>query len=91
MGGKNNTYAMCFFAMEILNLLNLFVQMWLTDIFLHGKFLNYGSRVVNYVDEFSMGSFDWNPMDEVFPKIAKCQFNKHGVGGGIQVGELSII
>jgi len=82
--GKNNTYAMCFFAMEILNLLNLFVQMWLTDIFLHGKFLNYGSRVVNYVDEFSMGSFDWNPMDEVFPKIAKCQFNKHGVGGGIQ-------
>ena len=25
-------------------------------------------------------------MDEVFPKMAKCQFNRHGPGGGIQVG-----
>ena len=24
-------------------------------------------------------------MDEVFPKMAKCQFNRHGPGGGIQV------
>jgi len=84
--GKNNTYAVTFFFMEILNLLNLFVQMGITNEFLQGRFINYGSRVLNYVHDSTIGSggWNWNPMDEVFPKIAKCQFNKHGVGGGIQ-------
>ena len=87
MKGKNNIYAVTFFFMEIFNLLNLLVQMGITNVFLQGRFINYGSRVLNHVHDLSIGSggWNWNPMDEVFPKIAKCQFNKHGVGGGIQV------
>ena len=85
--GKNNTYAFSFFGMEILNFFNVCFQMILTNIFLGGKFFDYGTRVFEYVENVEVGGADWNwhPMDEVFPKMSKCQFNKHGVGGGIQV------
>ena len=84
---KNGTYASGFFFMEILNLANVFLQIFLTDVFLHGRFLNYGTRVAHYVRDYEIGGSDWNwnPMDDTFPKMSKCQFNKHGVGGGIQV------
>ena len=84
--GKNGTYASGFFFMEILNLFNVCVQIFLTDLFLQGNFLNYGTRVAYHVRDFEIGEdWNWNPMDVVFPKMSKCQFNKHGVGGGIQV------
>jgi len=56
-------------------------QIYLTDYFLHGKFLDYGSRLLAYYDQYDLA---WDPMDEIFPKVTKCQFNKHGMGGGIQ-------
>ena len=73
--------------MEILNLANVCMQIFLTDTFLMGRFLNYGTRVAYHVRDVESGAADWNwsPMDEVFPKMTSCQFNKHGVGGGIQV------
>ena len=85
--GKNATYASGFFFMEILNLVNIISQIFLTDMFLMGRFLNYGTRVAYHVRDLEIGGSDWNwnPMDEVFPKMTSCQFNKHGVGGGIQV------
>ena len=74
-------------------------------MFLHGKFLDYGSRLLSYYQVSTISTlyllylrniyiyniyqnYDvaWDPMDEVFPKMAKCQFNRHGPGGGIQVG-----
>ena len=73
-------------------------------MFLHGKFLDYGSRLLSYYQvstistlstvstrylylQYIYQNYDvaWDPMDEVFPKMAKCQFNRHGPGGGIQV------
>ena len=73
-------------------------------MFLHGKFLDYGSRLLSYYQVSTISTlyllylrniyiyniyqnYDvaWDPMDEVFPKMAKCQFNRHGPGGGIQV------
>ena len=84
---KNGTYASGFFSMEILNLVNVCLQIFLTDVFLEGRFLNYGTRMAYYVRDWEIGGSDWNwsPMDEAFPKMSKCQFNKYGVGGGIQV------
>ena len=87
LSGRNSTYASGFFCMEILNLANVCMQIILTDTFLMGRFLNYGTRVAYHVRDVKRGAADWNwnPMDEVFPKMTSCQFNKHGVGGGIQV------
>ena len=80
------------------------LQIYVTDMFLHGKFLDYGSRLLSYYQVSTISTlyllylrniyiyniyqnYDvaWDPMDEVFPKMAKCQFNRHGPGGGIQV------
>ena len=84
---KNGGYASGFFFMEIFNLANVCLQIYVTDIFLQGRFLNYGTRVAYHVRDTEIGGPDWNwnPMDEAFPKMSKCQFNKYGVGGGLQV------
>ena len=79
--GHNDKYAYIFVGLEMLNLFIVLFQIYLTDIFLHGKFLDYGSRILEYYQKYEIA---WNPMDEVFPKMTKCQFNKHGMGGGIQ-------
>jgi len=79
--GRNDRYAYTFCILEVLNLANVFLQFIITDKFLHGKFLDYGSRLLEYHKYYDVA---WDPMDEVFPKIAKCQFNRHGPGGGIQ-------
>ena len=80
--GHNDKYAYFFVGLEILNLLIVLFQIYVTDVFLHGKFLDYGSRILEYYRNYDIA---WDPMDEVFPKMTKCQFNKHGMGGGIQV------
>ena len=74
-------YAYMFCVLEVLNMANVVLQFIITDKFLHGKFLDYGSRLLQYHQNYDVA---WDPMDEVFPKIAKCQFNRHGPGGGIQ-------
>ena len=33
---------------------------------------------------WNSNDFDLDPMDSIFPKVAKCKFHKHGMGGGIQ-------
>ena len=84
--GRNTRYAFLFALLELLNFLNVIGQIYLTDYFLHGKFLDYGSRLLAYYDQYDVA---WDPMDEIFPKVTKCQFNKHGMGGGIQVNNTS--
>jgi len=78
--GRNQTYAYKFFFCEILNLVNVVGQIFLTNRFLGGKFLDYGSRIYWY-NQNTHGHVD--PMNDVFPKVAKCQFNRHGPGGDI--------
>ena len=84
--GRNTRYAFLFALLELLNFLNVIGQIYLTDYFLHGKFLDYGSRLLAYYDQYDVAR---DPMDEIFPKVTKCQFNKHGMGGGIQVNNTS--
>jgi len=78
--GKNNNYAAKFFLCEIINLVNVF-QIFCTNKFIGGKFLDYGSRIFEYTQLFDENLPD--PMDDVFPKMTKCQFNRHGPGGDI--------
>lgn len=78
--GRNNKYAAKFFLCEILNLINVIFQIFYIDRFIGGKFLDYGSRIFEYNRHMGTGS---DPMDDVFPKMTKCQFNRHGPGGDI--------
>ena len=49
--GRNTKYALVFALFEILNLVNVIVQIYITDLFLHGKFLDYGSRLLSYYQD----------------------------------------
>ena len=42
---KYNRYAFIFFACEFLNLVVVFSQIFITNVFLKNQFLNYGPRV----------------------------------------------
>lgn len=57
-------------------------QIYLTDMFLGYQFTKFGR------DVFAQSEMDLNtredPMHRVFPKVAKCSFNKYGPSGSIQ-------
>lgn len=64
---------------EILNLINVIMQIFLTDWFLGGAFLGLGRSISQPRSEDKV-----NPLDIVFPKVTKCIFHKYGPSGGIQ-------
>ncbi|RXG52790.1 Innexin inx2 [Armadillidium vulgare] len=76
------SYTFRFFFCEVLNMVNVLLQLYLTNLFLDGAFTTYGTRVV----EFSRQKFGTrlDPMDEVFPKVTKCTFYKYGPSGTVQ-------
>lgn len=59
------TYARRFFICEILNLLNILFQIYITDVFLKGQFLRYGW------DMLISKSKELDPTNRVFPKLGK--------------------
>ncbi|XP_058805070.1 innexin inx7-like [Phymastichus coffea] len=64
---------------ELMNLVNVIGQMYITNKFLGGAFLDLGHDAIE-------ASYDQlkNPFDEVFPKVTKCTFHKYGPSGNIQ-------
>jgi len=80
--GTHSMYATRFFAMEILNFVNVIGQIYFIDFFLDGEFLTYGTDVFNYTGLEHEDRPD--PMAVVFPKVTKCTFNKYGPSGTIE-------
>ncbi|XP_069172633.1 innexin inx2-like [Procambarus clarkii] len=76
----HNVYAYQFFLCELLNFVNVVGQMYFTDKFLGFGFAKYGPRVLSYIQD-SMKGVD--PMEEIFPKVAKCTFHNFGPSGTI--------
>jgi len=78
----HGTYALRFFAAEVLNLINVVGQIYLTDRFLGYQFTTYGW------DVFSLNNLNpedrADPMNIVFPKVTKCTFFKYGTSGTIE-------
>jgi len=74
-------YAAKFFLCEILCLVNVIGQMYLTDKFLGGTFMTYGSDVLAMT--FNDPETRTDPMDKVFPKVTKCTFQKYGASGTV--------
>ncbi|KAK9883601.1 hypothetical protein WA026_001776 [Henosepilachna vigintioctopunctata] len=78
MSGKNShtLYACRFTFCEISNLINVISQIYLMDWFLMGKFTVYGIAMKTFQN--------FSPMDQVFPKLAKCKYYNRGPSGDIQ-------
>ncbi|XP_068234407.1 uncharacterized protein [Palaemon carinicauda] len=79
---NHNFYAFRFFVCELLNFVNVIGQIYFTDRFLGYEFTTYGTRVIQFSEQ-ELGSRH-DPMDEVFPKVAKCTFHKYGASGSIE-------
>ncbi|CAK1548032.1 unnamed protein product [Leptosia nina] len=67
-------------TMEVVNLLHVIFQVWLSNKFLNGSFLGLGFNVLT----FNGWGHISNPLEIVFPKVTKCVFHKYGPSGSIQ-------
>ena len=81
---RYNLYAFSFFFCEQLNGAVLVVAWFLTDRFLNWQFVFYGARVYAHyqlLPSEERERFAANPMCEVFPRIAACNFVRYGSAG----------
>jgi len=78
---SHNIYVYKFILCELLNLVNVFGQMWLMDVFFGGQFTLYGLEVVRLTGQNMEERVD--PMARVFPKMTKCTFHRYGPSGSI--------
>jgi len=82
---KFNKYAFCFFFCELLNILISISQVFVTNAFLNYQFIDYGYLVYQHYrlpPEERQLATALNPMCEVFPKVAVCNYQRYGRGGG---------
>jgi len=79
---EHRHYFLKFTFCEILSFINVIGQIYFVNFFLGGVFTLYGSQI------FAMTNMDpierTDPMNLVFPKVAKCTFHKYGPSGSIQ-------
>ncbi|GAB6029480.1 hypothetical protein CHUAL_005234 [Chamberlinius hualienensis] len=68
---------------EFLNFINVIGQMFLTNAFLGGTFLNYGAQVLQFTQMDQSERTD--PMIQVFPRVTKCAFYTYGPTGDAQL------
>lgn len=80
--GQHNFYFIKHVICELANLLNVIGQLYLTDKFLGGYFLTYGTEVISYSETNQENRLD--PMVKVFPRVTKCIFNTFGPSGDVQ-------
>jgi len=79
---KRGTYFLKFFACELLNFANVVGQIFFTDMFLGYQFQEFGRDVLSQMEEPVNVRDD--PLNRVFPKVAKCTFQKFGPSGSLQ-------
>ncbi|GAB6024648.1 hypothetical protein CHUAL_009788 [Chamberlinius hualienensis] len=79
---RHSFYAYRFFFCEILNFVNVIGQMFLTNRFLGGTFLDYGTDVIEFSQMDQMNRTD--PMVMAFPRVTKCSFYTFGPSGNPQ-------
>lgn len=84
---KNNRYATKFLFFEVTNLMNAAAQMFLMDKFMGGRFFDYGLRLLAYFNFDGDQTLLVDPMDEVFPKMTKCDFHYHSSAGQINLSD----
>jgi len=78
----HNSYAFGYFICEALNFVNVLINIFATDKFLGGAFLDYGTEVISFANMNQENRTD--PMVAIFPRVTKCTFHKFGPSGSIQ-------
>lgn len=81
-GAGRGKFFLVFVICEILNFVNVLGQIYFTDKFLGYQFTTYGTNVLSQTEGNITARTDY--LNVVFPKVAKCTFNKYGVSGQIQ-------
>ena len=79
---EHQVWSVTFLFCELLNLLNVISQIFLTNKFLGGSFYNYGLEVLTWSSYDPEDRVD--PMSKIFPRLTKCDFHKFGPSGTIQ-------
>lgn len=74
-------YAIWYFICEALSFINIFVQIYLTDIFLGRKFLLYGFHFIK--SQTVEDHLIEDVMTYVFPRVASCNYWKIGDSGSV--------
>ena len=80
-GSWGVSYAYKFYFCEILNLLNVGLQLYLMDVFFGHSLSSFGLDLFTVTNEDPYRRTD--PLAVIFPKVTKCTFNAHGIGGSI--------
>ncbi|XP_026819806.1 innexin inx2-like [Rhopalosiphum maidis] len=78
----HNFYAVQFFVCELLNFVNVVAQMLFLHYFFEGEFARYGLDIFRFTDMEPAERVD--AMSRIFPKVAKCTFERYGFSGTIQ-------
>lgn len=65
-------------------MINICTNIYITNKFLGGTFLTYGIEVFKYRQNRNYQFNQSNPMETIFPRLTKCDFNKYGPSGTIQ-------
>ncbi|CAG9827683.1 unnamed protein product [Diabrotica balteata] len=73
----HNMYTFRYCFCEVLNMLNVIANIYFMDWLVTGEFSAYGINHATYKTI--------NPMNRVFPKIAKCTYYKYGPSGDVQL------
>nr|BDT62919.1 MAG: innexin [Trachysalambria curvirostris majanivirus] len=79
----NQIYAIKFLICDVLYILNIIINIIMTDKVLNGNFISYGKNVLVYYNSENKTSLN-NPMHVIFPKITKCDLKLFGVSGTIE-------
>ncbi|KAG5891732.1 hypothetical protein JTB14_000335 [Gonioctena quinquepunctata] len=72
----HKVYTLRYCICEILNFVNVIGQIYFMDWFITGNFTLYGIAHASYKLV--------NPMNSVFPKIAKCTYFRYGASGSVE-------
>ena len=79
---SHNSWAYWYFFCELLALLNVILQILLTNKFLNGFFLTFGIEILAFAGRDEEDRID--PGIFVFPRMTKCTFHKYGTSGNIE-------
>jgi len=78
----HRNWALRFFLCELLCLVVVVSNIYLTDAFLGGTFMTYGLDALTLPDMNAWERVD--PMHNVFPRMTKCTFLKFGTSGSLE-------
>lgn len=77
----HSTYAFGYIFCEMMNVINIIANIYVTNKFIGDYFLAYGFEVFKY---YQNDRNHIDPMEVTFPRLTKCDFYKYGPSGNIQ-------